>query len=188
MDTPLNIRKPVPTEFRGTKMRSKSEAIFAACLHFAGWETLYEPRLHEISDFHVFDFWARRPYCAWTRDVYIEYKPAMPTMSYVNNLIEKIRPFAERFNSDRSRLDCFLVWGSPFCNDLDFNFIEPSTFVCYPLFTSIGRFGWGDFDPVGDGCGDKPFSSRHMQTEILGIEKHHIQKAMSYRFDLYQNG
>ncbi len=184
MDTPFNTRKPVPTEFLGTKMRSKSEAIFAACLHFAGWITHYEPRVFEISDFHLFDFWAYRPYCVWTRNVFIEYKPAMPTMSYVNNLIEKIRPYAERHVNNRIRLDSFLVWGSPFCNDWDFNHIEYSPFVCYPLFTTIGRFGWGEYDPTFE-CGeDHPFSFRHKQTEILGIQTHHIEKAMSYRFDL----
>ncbi len=186
MDTQFNTRKPVPTEFLGTKMRSKSEAIFAACLHFAGWKTEYEPRWRRISDFHLFDFLAHRPYCAWTRDVYIEYKPAMPTMSYVRNLIEKIRPFAKRceYYNCRSWLDCFLVWGSPFCNDWDFNHIEYSPFVCYPLFTSLGRHGWGEYDPTLDGGEDHPFSFRHKQTEIFGIQTYHIEKAMSYRFDL----
>lgn len=179
MQTEFNNYKPTPTEFLGMRMKSKSEAIFAACLHFAGWEIIYEPH----SEDHAWDFVARKPFSAWHRPVYIEYKPSQPTMTYVDNLIEKVRPYADRCSSFFNHFDCFVVWGSPFCKDYSFNVIEDSPYVCYPIFTRLGKHGWGEYDPGCHGL-DAPFSYYHVQTEILGIGQKEVHLAMSHRFDL----
>lgn len=173
----------VPTEYRGIKMRSKSEAIFAACLDFAGWAFEYEPTPTVP---HRWDFLALREDSR--RVVLIEYKPRQPTMTYVDNLINKVREPAEqhasrRVASGRDPYESYVVWGSPL-SDQGYNFIEDSPFVCYPIFTRIGKYGWGDFIPMADHGEEAPFSHRHPQTEILGITDEHIEQAMAYRFDL----
>jgi hypothetical protein len=122
------------------------------------------------------------------RVLLIEYKPRQPTMTYINNLIEKVREAAEmhalnRVASGRNPFESYVVWGSPLSAQ-GYNFIEDSPFVCYPIFTRIGKYGWGEFCPMA-ACGeDAPFSHGHPQTEILGITDEHIGRAMAYRFDL----
>ena len=167
-------------------MRSKSEAIFAACLDFAGWGFEYEPP----TPLHSWDFWAHKtesqsngPFVMLERSVYIEYKPRRPTTTYINNLVEKVRPWAEQHAANGKQLESYVVWGSPL-SDQGYNFVEESPFVCYPIFTKIGKYGWGDFCPIADSGDDAPFSYRHPQTEIIGITGEHIKRAMAYRFDL----
>lgn len=180
---------PVPTEFKGITMRSKSEAIFAACLHFAGWGWEYEPP----TPLHRWDFWAWKENCRqstdgpdadmFSRRVFIEYKPGRPTMTYIRNLTQTVRQWAERMASGERVFESYVVWGSPLAKH-GYNFIEESPFVCYPVFTRHGKYGWGDFNPWADIGEDAPFSYRHVQSEILGITGEHVAMALAYRFDL----
>lgn len=51
------IHAPIPTDYKGVRFRSKSEAIFARALELRGYEIWeYEPRGFEVADWCP-DFW-----------------------------------------------------------------------------------------------------------------------------------
>lgn len=181
----LRSYEPVPTEYGGNVYRSKSEAIFAFCLEQALWSTEYEPP----TPLHQWDFYASKSeYCSEChrfsdRYLYIEYKPSCPTATYVNNLINKVRPWAKH-QGHFCHLESYIVWGSPFNQAETNRLLDGSPFVCYPIFTAYGRFGWGDFNPLADHGTEELYSLRHVQSEIIGITREHLAKAMRHRFDL----
>lgn len=185
----LRSYKPVPTEYRGTVYRSKSEAIFRACLDYAGWDVEYEPP----TPLHKWDFFvSRSDYCRTCRHhlyrrVYIEYKPSSPTATYVNNLISKVRPWAEHQRQLVRHPESYIVWGSPFAEPEIAIRLDGSPFVCYPIFADDPwheKFGWGEFNPLADHGTEELYSLRHNQSLILGITREHLAKAMRHRFDL----
>lgn len=130
------IKKAIPTEYRGVRFDSKSEAVFARMLDLSGipWEKTH-PILH---DGHSWDFLVWTKETNWAgfcengyRDgdpvegdvksfecpefnyspVLIELKPSMPTSTYMQNISRR---------SD-DRLCCesrIVVWGNPFSDDL----------------------------------------------------------------------
>jgi len=177
--------RPIPTEYRGTVFRSKSEAVFARALDLAKigqWE--YEPE-HEKThsphpwDFSIFDDRCKR--CHW---ILIEYKPSQPTMTYVRHLTELVRPRVEVAVKKHGRrvFDSYIVWGNPWDGPQKYS---SCSYVCYPIFSSwTGGYGWGDFNPVAD-CGEEyPFSYRHNIEGVLGVTEPIIQAARNHRFDL----
>ena len=104
--------KPTPTEYRGVRFRSKSEAIFAALLDTAGFEDwLYEPHFLEVSGYTP-DFCV--PLVSDHNDlalVIIEYKPAATTATYRNLLTEHCIEMRRKVGLE---CDYFIVNGSMF--------------------------------------------------------------------------
>jgi len=160
--------KPISTEYKGTVFRSKSEAIFARCLDLAGWVTCYEPVNHNNWNSqcgHMWDFgcFNNDPRTAPHPMLYIEYKPSLPTKTYVRNLrasihehwIEKCREFLKAINDQENALvQCewlingvespryVLFYGSPFQTS-DGN----PTYTPIPLWDAVG---WQSLLSVGD--------------------------------------
>ena len=99
--------EPIPTEYKGVRFRSKSEAIFARAmdLAFPGdlfWE--YEPKDFAI-DWWVPDFHVIHPYSG---DCLIEYKPSEVTETYKENLGSRFWVSMER----HPRLYTYLFCGN----------------------------------------------------------------------------
>lgn len=191
------IMKPTKTEYKRIIFDSKSEAVFARCLDMAGHGWVYHPAEHcgHEWDFLVF----RRPYIKPGRKkivsvggvsyfnpltfhehvrkpLLIEYKPSMPTDTYVENLTEKMRV---------DPCESIIVWGNPWSGPPEFgDSIRLCSYVCYPVFSTESHYGWGDFNRGGD-CGQSElWSSQHHIIDILGISEQLVQEAKSFRFDL----
>jgi hypothetical protein len=106
----------------------------------------------------------------------IEYKPTMPTNTYVDELTNKMRCDPK---------ESVVVWGNPW-DGVDQS-IDPPAECCYrvyPIFCSHGKYGWGDFIRLLDNGGDWPTSSRHTTWDVLGITVEMAQEAKNFRFDL----
>lgn len=102
------IPGPTPTEYKGTRFRSKSEAVFAYTLDCEGVTWFYEPEVGSTS--HKWDFLVFWPnisptfyYDKNSRMVYsgpdetryisvlLEYKPTTPAKTYVDNLCAEVQ-------------------------------------------------------------------------------------------------
>lgn len=164
--------KAIKTEYKNIVYDSKSEAVFARVLDLAGHRWNYHPSEHCG---HVWDFYIFRK--QWMPYMFIEYKPAMPTMTYVNNLTETMS-----VNPQES----IIVWGNPW-NGIDLSIGGPHEccYRIYPIFSSFGNYGWGNFIPEADSGESHPVSYRHETWDILGITEEMAQDAKSFRFDLY---
>lgn len=161
---------PRPTEYAGTRFRSKSEAVFARCLELSGYAWEYEPG--EVAG-HKWDFLIdRRHLCGRYRErfVFIEYKPSEPTRSYVESLTERMR---------HCPVESLLVYGSPW-NPVNFP-LPGDCYITYPIFTHDGKYGWGDFEQHGDNGED--FLCSHRHDDSLAVNKYAFD-AMEYRYDL----
>jgi len=95
-------RKPTPTEYKGVRFRSKSEAVFARCLDLAGWDWDYEPGVYEsnpVMSIHPWDFLiSRDEYWGESTSsvqMLIEYKPSRPSNQYVRNTRQGARDFLD---------------------------------------------------------------------------------------------
>lgn len=82
--------EPIPTQYRGVRFRSKSEAIFARALELRGYDVWeYEPARYVVNDWTP-DFFAvgqkRSPQLVVS--LIIEYKPAGVTDAYKERLAE----------------------------------------------------------------------------------------------------
>lgn len=105
-------RKARPTEWRGTRYRSKSEAMMARHLSSGRWDVIYEPEWLRV-DGYVPDFVCRQvidiPGCQQLRPrlyhqlTVIEYKPAAVTATYMEEL-------ADRFSAIRARDARSVYW------------------------------------------------------------------------------
>jgi hypothetical protein len=178
----------VKTEYKKIVFDSKSEAVFARTLDIAGHHWKYHPKEHCG---HVWDFlvWRncsyvdhRLPSYIYARVpwIYIEYKPSMPTNTYVDNLTEKMR-------SDPR--ESIVVWGNPWDGvDKEIDGPQDCCYRIYPIFCSMGKYGWGDFIRLADNGGDWPTSFYHETWPVLGITEGMAQEAKRYRFDLNHNG
>jgi len=192
----LNI-KAIRTEYRGIVFDSKSEAVFARTLDLAGLKWKHHPGEHCG---HPWDFFVWR----WEHTfeivhfdgsfdigdgcgsqagyepqmmgyhkpigTLIEYKPSPPTATYIENLTEAMRA---------NPMESVIVWGSPWNGPF-----MGCSYVCYPIFTKHGRFGWGDFCQPADNGEDVPYSNRHEIGDMFGITEQMVQEAREYRFDL----
>lgn len=167
-----NGMKAIKTEYRGVIFDSKSEAVFARTLDIAGVHWIHHPGEHCG---HPWDFLI----VANSIETLIEYKPAMPTMTYVRNLTEAM---------SANPVESILIWGNPWNGKARGDFGRADCcYVAYPIFSSFAKYGWGDFEPIAD-CGvDEPYSNRHEIRHMLGITEPMAQEAMRYRFDLQQN-
>ncbi|SCX76025.1 hypothetical protein [Desulfoluna spongiiphila] len=166
------MRKSIPTEYREIVFDSKSEAVFARTLDLSGAEWKYHPPEHGN---HRWDFLvasSTRP----DKPTLIEYKPAMPTNTYVDNLVMKMSVDPR---------ESIVVWGNPWEGiDKSIDGPQECCYRVYPIYCSHGKYGWGDFIRLGDNGGDWPTSTRHQTWAVLGITEEMVQEAMRYRFDL----
>ena len=185
---------PRPTEYKGIRFRSKSEAIFARTLdlvvpQFHQWE--YEPNQNSNGkhshdwDFEIGD--DRCPCCPY-RIILIEYKPSKPSDTYVKTLTEKIRESTLKRNQLENNLgrrtkvcfDSFIAWGNPFSGPPLFDEYSVNgscSYVFMPLFANFWQHH--DFDVHRESS-----SSECSARLVLGITEPVVQEAMKYRFDL----
>lgn len=166
--------KPIKTEYMNVVFDSKAEAVFARSLHLAGKEWVYHPV--EICG-HVWDFIVLR---VFECEILVEYKPAMPTNTYIENLTEQMRPMP---------MESIIVWGNPWQGldpRVEYGKWGPACcYVAYPIFsTHDSRYGWGNFCALADNGAGLPFSYRYRIESILGITEDMAQEAKEYRFDL----
>lgn len=180
-----------PTEYKGIRFDSKSEAVFARTLDLSGHQWIYHPAAHCG---HEWDFLVFRKPIQWEQwafvgghryispfeavstpgAVLVEYKPSEPTMTYVDWLTDSQR--SDPFES-------VVVWGNPW-SKTDAAYSK-CCYVCYPIFSSHSKYGWGDFIPNADNGENRAFSYRHLIDEIFtGITDEVAQQAKTYRFDL----
>ncbi len=124
--------KPRPTQYKGVRFRSKSEAVFARCMDLAGALWVYEPfdgKQHSPGA-HQWDFLSFMPRDRTSIAVYdnhcffpgidweewepwlIEYKPQRPTDAYVSDLQARVNQW-----SSTTYLACdaniAIIFGSP---------------------------------------------------------------------------
>lgn len=144
----------IPTDYAGTRFRSKSEAIFARALDLSGISWQYEPKQWTASDGWVPDFWVILPSLRGTIiSCAVEYKPAKPTEAYFT-LLDR------RFNELEPRLDGhyeLVAWGSPF------DTTAPRGLRCHHP-----RDGW----------------TTDNEKAVLGLLTQNWEQARAYRFDL----
>lgn len=163
---------PIPTEYKGNVFDSKSEAILARCFDLACVDWCYHA---DPENGHKWDF-AINPSSRYNDWVFVEYKPTMPTLTYVKNLIKK---------TSHLPVESILIWGS-FWNppEKSLYFSDCKYYVSYPIFSSYAKYGWGDFNPDGDHGEGGLYSHRHSITDMLGLSSRHVEEAVKYRFDL----
>jgi len=125
---------PRPTEYRGVTYRSKCEAMFARWLdHQYCPETQliqYEPTWASCGEY-VPDFLTQSPVMLHHRDnnhiakfatciELIEYKPSMPTITYCNTVMKKLKTVADRELAHIDEVTEILLsvyFGSVYTND-----------------------------------------------------------------------
>jgi hypothetical protein len=144
--------EPIPTEYKGRTFRSKSEAVFAFCLEHGQnmWE--YEPSgfLHPW-DFIVTTF--------RNKTYLIEYKPHIPTQTYLDNLIQKVR---------NEKHETLIVFGS----------IWVEYYAIIPVFSTLHHeYGQGNWCIAMDQNGIDVDG-------VLNITQEIMESAWDYRFDL----
>ena len=118
-----------PTEYRGIQYRSKCEAMFAMWLHLRNSDDVlieYEPEWAVNGDY-VADFAIHRP--AWSDDriavavtciEVIEYKPSMPTITYCDDVMKKLKELADKELveiADVGEITLSIYFGSVYTND-----------------------------------------------------------------------
>jgi hypothetical protein len=175
-------RKPIKTEYCGVVFDSKSEAVFARCLNLAGHEWIYHPREHcgHEWDFLVFprnyifyrqtvrvggEYYHSKSEAGFLllKPMLVEYKPSMPTNTYVDNLTESMR---------QDPFESIVVWGNPWeGNDKSIDGPHDCCYRVYPIFSSCAKYGWG--------------SCRNLISKMLQITPEITEEAKYYRFDLW---
>jgi hypothetical protein len=161
------IKQPRPTEYKGVRYRSKSEAILAFCMDKAGYKFEYEPDLKcdELKwkpDFIVHEQWSG---CVFL----LEYKPCEPTETYkewIANEFKKVK-----------KLDCSNVLNLSEGAFIDTAFIYWNNF--YENGQGVGR---GSLDEWPENM-ISIFMCNMLHNDI----KPHIENAKQYRFDLAQS-
>lgn len=162
MATELKAR---PTEYKGIRFRSKSEAVFARCLDIVNttypkicpaYSWIYEAEWDHGHpwDFHLLWNWCGHCY-RWDGTLLVEFKPGEPTQTYFSEVRDKVRANAERCADREQWCDSYIVWGSPWKH-------EPYSFA--PVFASRHR--------------------RHAFGRLVEDLSAVSRQAMSYRFDL----
>jgi hypothetical protein len=199
--------KAIPTEYKGVRFRSKSEAIFAFHLEKAGWQWNYESDV--AAEIHPWDFWIyKSDNSIGSRDLLIEYKPTRPTASYVQNLRAKIKGHfskrlaaiyeskpdisenAFRMLARHMQTRFILVWGSPWNpavaipKDIDWESWPEDDFVCHSdnatTYKAIDLF----LDSVGPSVHQCSLDTENLSLGDLGINDSITEQSRSYRFDL----
>jgi len=164
--------KPKPTEYKGIVFDSKSEAIFARALDLSGAEWKYHPPQHCGHEWDFLVSSSTRPEIP----TLIEYKPSMPTNTYVDQLLKMM---------SKNPRESIVVWGNTW-DGVDSKIDGPNDccYRVYPIYSSYGKYGWGDFIRLADNGGNWPTSYRHDTYGVLGISEEMAQEARLFRFDL----
>jgi len=158
------------TEYKEIVFDSKSEAVFARTLDLAGIQWEYHPQTDGI---HEWDFMAVD---ARGVETLVEYKPAMPTETYIDWITNTMR-----CNPKES----IIVWGSPWdIEEKQRSEFSECCYVVYPIFSSFSKHGWGDFILHLDNGEDGAYSYRHDIGRMFGVTREHCNHAKSFRFDL----
>ena len=100
------------TEYRGVVFRSKSEAILARTFDLSGLTWSYEPERFSVKNWTP-DFWMLRSRASLIHggiEFVLEYKPVMPTPTYLHGLAERFHLLEDR----HPNLLTFLLVGNPF--------------------------------------------------------------------------
>jgi hypothetical protein len=159
-----------PTEYRGIAFDSKAEAVFARSMDLAGLSWIYHP---SFACEHQWDFLVTDRRGVQTL---VEYKPSMPTNTYVDWLTDMMRSHPH---------ESVVIWGNPWDGVPEgVDGFGDCCYTVYPIFSSAGKFGWGDFIRLGDNGGDWPTSWRHDTFELFGLTDYEAQAAKLCRFDL----
>src|SRR5882724_4005731 len=91
--------QPIPTEYKGTKFRSRTEARWAIFMNSLGVRYDYELEGYDLNGlFYLPDFWLPE------QEIFLEIKPASPT----NEEIEKALRLATY-----TKRKVFIQWGAP---------------------------------------------------------------------------
>ena len=119
--------KATPTDYAGTRFRSKSEAIVARAMDLADIEWVYEP---DEFDGYTPDFSVNLSVPGWSclpLSYLIEYKPSKPSDAYMENLGKKI--ITDPYDG------FFVLYGSQYKKENGFGILQV-----------------GDFSPSESGC------------------------------------
>jgi len=122
--------KPTPTDYSGTRFRSKSEAIIARAMDLAEIEWIYEP---DKFDGYTPDFAVDLSVPGWSSlslSYLIEYKPSRPTDAYMENIGKKV--ITDPYDG------FFVLYGSQYNREDGFGIIQvggftPSETGCFAL-------------------------------------------------------
>lgn len=170
-----------PTEFRGVRYDSKSEAVFARALELAGNKWNYHPQSEGEHDWDFVVEPVGKPHRSSVlgyKTMYVEYKPAAPTDTYIEELTNSMRA---------TPAESVIVWGSPWNGpvpELTADHFYPCCYYVFPVFSSLFGVGWGNFDRGMDNGNSHPASHRHCVNDIFGITEEIAQAAKLFRFDL----
>lgn len=185
---------PIPTEYKGTRFRSKSEAVFARFLDLVEASWVYEPSEHfgHVWDFIVFpepvlyrhhsmrlqgeffissDDVGATPQPIENKPFLVEYKPSMPTNTYIDNLRKSMRRWecltcgliqgdgncddykpcpncGKRMKRTGVR-ESFIVWGNPWDGIPDIEFCDDNiaeSYIAFPIFSDRISYGMEGYD------------------------------------------
>jgi hypothetical protein len=142
-------------KFEGTLLKSKEDAAFAMSLTRVGRNWFYKP----VFCGHRWTFFTF-PCVGDGRRILIDYHPEMPSRLYADNLTDRTRqlPF-----------ESIIVWGSPWTTVK--NGSKECCYNAYPVFTSHGKYGFGNFMPELDSGRSDLISLQHKIDEIIGIDE-----------------
>ncbi len=147
------MQQATPTEYKGVRYRSKSEAMFAMYLdlfsqsivggHIAAAGYAYEPPGFNAGDYQVdFMLWSttvpeayfsddelRRPMIAFNHYDLIEYKPKRPTKTYIKNARARYLAILDHidqlgFENIRNYISFDIYFGSPYVGEKDVGIIS----------------------------------------------------------------
>lgn len=172
--------KPIKTEYKQIVFDSKSEAVFARTLHLVNIAWHYQPGCHNgqlITGFHnhPWDFCLFQ--IGWRPLILIEYKPSMPTRTYLENLTKKVRTNPK---------ETFVIWGNPWEDtqpEINVYSGRKCCYRVYPIFSSYTEYSnKGRFFRLDDKY--FPVSNEHNIFDMFGITEEIVQEAKEYRFDL----
>ena len=160
--------KAIKTEYKGVVFDSKSEAVFARAMDL-GRDFYYEWDYHPKGLIHEWDFVVRASFngipfgpmsVPIKNGVFIEYKPKRPTMTYLNNLIDKSKDIDGKGSA-------VIVYGNPWEPPKD----NPFIYGVMPI--TIKDDVWTHF--TTENC---------VINTLFGIHRSLVNGAKDYRFDL----
>jgi len=140
-------------KYDGTAFKSKEDAAFAMSLSRSGWDWVYKP----IRQGHRWTFFCYSDHTGRIASL-IDYHAEMPSRLYADNLTDRMR---------QAPFESIIVWGSPWA-PVDYG-SRKCCYNVYPVFTTHGNYGWGDFLPEMESGRSDLFSLQHQADEILGI-------------------
>lgn len=164
------------TEYKGVVVRSKCEAIFAACLEIAGNRWEYEP---STDDGVSWDFYVE-PSGGLASSVLVQYKPSPPSHTVWREWVESER--------DDNKTPKVLVVGNPFNSEA-----IPVEDRAYAMATIVRWRRYWTFNRSWIKYHEKTvqesmrFDGADTVLEMFGVSKMTLREAMKVRFDLQRS-